>query len=262
MIQFYVYKLIDINGNIFYIGKGMKKDKYDRLNYHKNYWHHNCNKKLSNKIKKLNGVFDSEIVKISDDEQECLKLEIELIKEIGLNNLCNLTKGGEGISGYSHTQTTKNKMSKLALNQNRIKISLKNLKKATLKNIGKRKLGKYHNQIIELYKTKSICQLCDILHVDFKQLKRYLIEKNLYIRNKNRPKISEETRKKLSIVKLNNSLSKPVIQFDKEGNKIQEFPSASEASNFIKGVRKYGNYICQCCNGNRKTAFGYKWKYK
>ena len=198
MNEFYVYELTDITGVPFYIGKGMKKGKYDRLSYHKNSWHHNKNKKLTNKIKKLNGVFNSRIIKMSFDENECLNLEIKLIKDIGLDNLCNLTEGGEGISGYKHTKNTRKKMSQVALKPNRIKISKQNLHYAVKKNIGYRKLSDRHDEIIKLYETKSICEMQNILKSDFAQIKRYLVEHGLYIKNKNRKPMSIETKKKQS----------------------------------------------------------------
>jgi hypothetical protein len=107
---FYVYRLLS-NGVTFYIGKGKRTETYDRINYHLNYWVHNKNRKLTNKIKKLNGVFDIEIVFESKDEQECLNLETQLILEVGRENLCNLTDGGEGISGYKHTKKSREKIS-------------------------------------------------------------------------------------------------------------------------------------------------------
>jgi len=41
-----------------------------------------------------------------------LNEEIKLIGDIGLENLCNLTIGGEGTSGYNLSEETKMKMSK------------------------------------------------------------------------------------------------------------------------------------------------------
>lgn len=52
---------------------------------------------------------------------------------------------------------------------------------------------------------------------------------------------------------------KPVLQFDKSGNYIAEFESASAAS-LITGIN-LGN-ISQVCMNKRKTAGGYIWKYK
>ena len=100
---FYVYKLVS-NNIPFYIGKGKKTESYNRIDYHLNYWSHNKNKKLTNKIKKLNGIFDVDIIFESPNEIECLDLETQLILEIGRKNLCNLTDGGEGISGFKHSE--------------------------------------------------------------------------------------------------------------------------------------------------------------
>ena len=52
---------------------------------------------------------------------------------------------------------------------------------------------------------------------------------------------------------------KPVLQFDKSGNYIAEFESASAAA-LITGIN-LGN-ISQVCMNKRKTAGGYIWKYK
>lgn len=56
----------------------------------------------------------------------------------------------------------------------------------------------------------------------------------------------------------NGKLSKPVRQYDLKGNFIQEFPSTHEVE------RKFGynnGNISATCNGNQKTAYGYRWKW-
>lgn len=64
-------------------------------------------------------------------------------------------------------------------------------------------------------------------------------------------------------VQYNNSYSqsKPVLQFDKSGNFINEYPSVIEASRITRINR---HDISQCCRGvyHHKTAGGYLWKYK
>lgn len=50
--------------------------------------------------------------------------------------------------------------------------------------------------------------------------------------------------------------SKPVYQYDLEGNFINEFPSISEAE------RQIGGDIKSACAGRQKTAGGFIWKYK
>lgn len=53
--------------------------------------------------------------------------------------------------------------------------------------------------------------------------------------------------------------SKPVLQYDKNGNFIQEFPSTDTAATAIGGGQ--GN-IVMCCNGKYKTVKGFVFRYK
>ena len=52
--------------------------------------------------------------------------------------------------------------------------------------------------------------------------------------------------------------SKKILQFTKSGEFIKEWPSAIEVSRQL-GISQSG--ICRCCNGIRKSACGYVWKY-
>lgn len=77
-------------------------------------------------------------------------------------------------------------------------------------------------------------------------------KKKLSIINKGK-KLSEETKKKLR----NGKLSKPVLQIDPITNEvIAEFPSVAEVQRKL-GFSK-GN-IAHCCSDE---AYGYKWRYK
>lgn len=54
-------------------------------------------------------------------------------------------------------------------------------------------------------------------------------------------------------------LSKPVLQYDKDGKFIKEYPSAKQAGIEL-GI---GNtHITSCCTGHRNSSGGYIWKYK
>lgn len=53
--------------------------------------------------------------------------------------------------------------------------------------------------------------------------------------------------------------SKSVLQFDLNDNLIKEFPSLMQV--YRELGFSYQN-IVDCCNGKRKQAYGYKWKYK
>lgn len=72
-------------------------------------------------------------------------------------------------------------------------------------------------------------------------------------------KISDETRRRMSNAHINNpKISKRVAQFTKGGELVSEYPSASELYR-ISGMRP--NHILECCNGKRKTAYGYVWRF-
>jgi hypothetical protein len=264
MKEFYVYKLTDMNHVPFYIGKGMKYKKYNRVDYHRNYWKHSINPKLKRKIKKLGGIFNTEFVMVSYDERKCLDEEMRLIKEIGLKNLCNLTDGGEGISGYNHTPTTKKTMSEKAKTPARIKVSIENLKRATNFNIGKKKLSQHHDKIIQLYDTLPIRDIANILNSDFAQVKRYLMKYGLYVKNKNHKPASPELRKLRSInsKKMMRAKSKPISQFTKNGEFIRSFASAPEACEFLGKPTGKSSYLLRACTPKAKSAWGYKWEYK
>jgi hypothetical protein len=63
--------------------------------------------------------------------------------------------------------------------------------------------------------------------------------------------------------KLNNSTikSKPVLQYDLEGNFIKEFKSQTEAALFVNKPKGMAA-INECMRGKRKTAYKFIWKNK
>ena len=70
----------------------------------------------------------------------------------------------------------------------------------------------------------------------------------------------ERRAKKISKLLTNRKdLSKPIFQFDKNGNFISEYPSMIEAARKT-GINRQN--ICKVCKGKYKSAGGYVWKYK
>lgn len=53
--------------------------------------------------------------------------------------------------------------------------------------------------------------------------------------------------------------TKPILQYDLQGNFIKEWESSSEAGRYVK---RAPTNITACCNNRMKTARGYIWKYK
>ena len=64
---------------------------------------------------------------------------------------------------------------------------------------------------------------------------------------------------KVSKANTNGKCSKPIIQLTLDGEFVREWKSATEVQRqlgFSQG------YICWCCKGKYKTAYGYIWRYK
>lgn len=55
-----------------------------------------------------------------------------------------------------------------------------------------------------------------------------------------------------------NHLSKPVLQYDKNGNFLKEWECSMSV---YRELSIFSSHIYDCCNGKRKTAGGYIWKY-
>lgn len=125
--KWYVYTLNDPETNIpFYVGKGQKYRMYNHFYNVKKGKIPNGNFRLYEKIKSIitNGQsIGYKIVFSSDNEKEAYDKELQLIQEIGINNLCNLFLGhGKTYSGEKHwnfgrttPQNVKNKIGKSKL---------------------------------------------------------------------------------------------------------------------------------------------------
>lgn len=103
--DFYVYEHLKADtGEVFYVGKGCRKRARDKDN-RSQYW--------LNIVKKHG--FDVRYVVKDVDEEFAFLVEqerIDQLKRLGVK-LCNLTNGGEGLSGWVMPQELKEKMSKV-----------------------------------------------------------------------------------------------------------------------------------------------------
>lgn len=210
---------------IFYIGKGTKKRSIDRSNRNR-YW-----KNIVNKCQK----FKSIILAGNLTEKEALNYEILMIKklkEIGVS-LCNMTLGGDGLSGYKHTEETKHHLSKIKTG----KVSPTKGTKASEETRLKQRFAK-------LGKPRS-------------DKAKEAVSKGMIGR-----KFSQETRDKISKANLGNKLSKEHIE--KLSKKIIcistniIYPSAREAA---RQLHLYPANISKCCNGQLNKTGGLQFKF-
>jgi hypothetical protein len=100
MNEYYTYAYLREDGTPYYIGKGRGRRVYkSHIRQNKT----NLKPKDNNKI-----IFLKENI----TEEEANKHEVYMIfifgrKDLGTGILRNMTNGGDGISGYSHTEETK-----------------------------------------------------------------------------------------------------------------------------------------------------------
>jgi len=99
MNEYYTYAYLREDGTPFYIGKG----KGSRINKKRNFELPPLERRI--------------YLKQNLTEEQALRHERYIIHLIGKDNLINRTLGGQGISGFTHSSETKEKIRQCALNQ-------------------------------------------------------------------------------------------------------------------------------------------------
>jgi group I intron endonuclease len=235
-MKVYIYCIFDENEIPIYIGK-TKNSLTKRESQHQ--------KRLKQKV----NIFELDYIEGNNWKHwECYW--IEQFKQWGFE-LNNQNKGGGGPE--SHSLETRNKMSSTPRPGTSIK--LKGVKRPDVSNRMKGvKFSEETCQKITQSKTGHQCYSNPerTLKIVESNLIHYQTESD---RNK---KISEKLigRETPWVVE---SLSKPILQYDKQNNFIQEWKSASEAARFLN---KTPTTISLCCNKKQKTSYGFIWKFK
>lgn len=175
----------------------------------------------------------------------------------------NMTDGGEGFTGYIHSENEKKKfLNKMNVLWNNDKYRRRLSKSAT---------RRFSNPKERKAQSERITKFCalhpELLNRLQEGVKRYFQNvdnrKAQSERCKQQWKTQRETFEK-GLQKAHEAAVKArkraVIQMDLKGNELREFPSVKEAIQFIGGSPN----ITACCKGKPKheTAGGYKWKYK
>lgn len=111
-MMWYIYVVAHRETGRCYIGKA--SDFKKRWRYHRYQANHDSNVYFHAALRKYGfDAFEWKIVQTHDTEEQSLRAEEELIaewRELGIP-LYNLTSGGDGQSGYRHTEETKKKIS-------------------------------------------------------------------------------------------------------------------------------------------------------
>lgn len=239
---YYVYKHTSPSGKI-YIGITSKSDPSERWKPNGNgYWK---NKHFQNAIKKYGwDNFEHEILFQGLSMEEACEKEIELI---ALYDSANPQKGYNGsLGGEANipSEETRKKMSEIAKERLKDKHNHPFFGKHHTEE-SKKKMSEYQSNRSEETRQK----------ISQSAKERYKNPENHPMYGKH---ISEE-----QIELLRNGLIKkeslPVLQYDLNGNFVNEYINSAEASKVV-GVHK--SSIQKCCAGIQCTSAGFIWKYK
>ena len=193
---FYTYAYLREDGTPYYIGKGKGKRAYDR-------------KRHSAYVPSRNRIL---ILKKNLTEEEAFKHEIYMIdvfgrKDLETGILYNLTDGGDGPSGYRHTEKAKNQMGEKRRGKRRPKHSEIMKENSNIISYNENKQNelreKYPPEKIALLYTegKTLREIKSILGCGMVWIRKSLDEMNVGIRHRNdygNPMENPEVRDKVS----------------------------------------------------------------
>jgi hypothetical protein len=240
----YVYKLTNPNSGEFYYGSRTCKCNPADDTY--------MGSMVSWKVDKSKLV--KELINTNfETRKDALEYEAKLITEnikhplnrnynIPGNEFCNT---GKTFTDEHIDKLRKSHLGKSLSKEHRVKISKANIGRILTENT----------------KLKISNAISGITRTDETKLKISIKLKEIFSNKTNHPFYG----KNLTDIHKNNlrnskkNKCKPVIQFDVNGNFVNEYMSTSMASNQTK-ISKVD--IRRVCNGKRSTAGGYKWKYK
>lgn len=249
---------ISHNNKIRYIGKSNNPEK--RLKCH---IYENSNSHKGNWLKSIIKSGDYPTVEILDEVpikewQFWEQYWIEQFKQWGYV-LLNVTNGGEGAEGYSHTEKTKQIMRELKLGgklskEHKKKIS-DSIRKKSKENpnynrgLGNSRIPMDKDLLYHQYITldKSMPQLSEHFNVSEKkiydELKIYNIKKE----------------KGWWLNDISKKYKKVVLQYDLKGNLIKEWDGIVDINKELKYNK---SNIANNCRGIIKTSNGFIWRYK
>lgn len=272
--KFYVYAHVrNDTGRVFYIGKGHGRRAWvtRRRNQH---WSNIANK----------AGYQVEILKGDLTEKEALAMEIKTIAEIGLDNLCNMTIGGDGTAGFK-------------MNEDQKRVLVANLTGRILSAETRKKISEANSG---LKRDRSVVEA----HANMLRGRKHSIEHVEKIRNSGIGRVfSEETRRKISasntgkvasvesrerMSKAHAGKTRSIESREKQSSSLllrvsgrkdeiygkrmravlcsngMKFKSISDAGRWADAELQKSNSkfaISKCAAGGRKTACGFIWTF-
>lgn len=156
----------------------------------------------------------------------------------------NITIGGEGVSGYKHTEETKKKMSQALKGENNPNYG-KPCSEQTKKKISKANKGKRRTEEVrkKLSETHSGENNPNYGKHHTEEAKRKMSENHADVKGKNNPN------------------AKAVLMFTLDDKFIRRFDCVADANEFL-GKKRNNKNIGNCAKGKFNTMYGYKWKYE
>ncbi len=269
-----VYAHINKHNNKVYVGITSRNVN---VRWGKNGYNYNQQHYFWNAIQKYGwDEFEHEIIAEHLTEQEAKNFERVLIEKLKSNSReygYNLTRGGDGVLGYKHTEETKNLLKELnkkrdlsnfiystlgvpLTEEHKRKIS--EACKISCKNNGKaKKVMQYSltGNFIRLW--NSIVEASESLGINFRSIADCCRGEHCragdYMWEFYEDEIIYNITPYAELVH-----EKYIIQMDMSGNYIKTWKSANDIQKQLK-IRR--NNISSVCTGKRKSAGGYTWEY-
>ncbi|SFG72921.1 NUMOD1 domain-containing protein [Priestia megaterium] len=243
--DYYVYEwFFTETFEVFYIGKGKGTRRFLTNSGRNNHF-----KEIVSAHK---GRVAVRLISLSLTEEEAFDIECDKIAELKCINqcICNQTNGGDGSSGFKHSQETREKI------RDSLKRPIIGIKKNTKEVM---ELG-YLMEADLIFGKRSFGNISQCCNGRKKSAYGYVwFHKDKYVKM-----TEEEINQRLKNENFDYSnRRKPVIGVNQNNiEDIKEFHSITEAGNHLEKIFSVRGDIIACLAGDQKSSQGYVWFYK
>lgn len=258
--KYYVYEhRRNDTGAAFYVGKGSKNRAWSR-NHRSSWW------------KRIADTHGYSVVLLYENisENEAFRLEVDIIKSYGRDNLCNMTDGGEGNSGGKRSDETKEKLRAKKLGSQNPNYG----KTATSETRAKMSVSRSGEKAYWFGKSHSAETKAKISHASSGRTLSDDAKRKISASSTGR-KVREETKKKIGNSKIGKPRPKSVIDalVNANSKKIgtmcgKLFNSGSDAILWLKenghpkaSAAAISRSARSVSKGKRRIAYGFYWQF-